>query len=256
MKIGIDISSAQGVLTLAHWETIAKTNSFAIIECYIGNDGKSSGYETYLDAAKSVGMQTLPYNFLYPLPTDQAHPNRDPINQAKLHFNACNSIACADLEYPAPSDWQKWNISASFIIDWTNQYMETYKSLSGQYPILYTYPDFMMHVGQPASFAQYKLWIASYQSDHPDVPAPWTKDGYVLWQNTGGGLILPNGAKCDTDICIDMSIFTESAPQPAPPLPIPTPTPISNIVPAPLPAPLPKPLPHAFWWEWLASLFR
>jgi len=276
VKKGIDISSAQGTISIADWQTLANNDIyFCIIEAYIGNDGASSDYTTYKAGAEAAGIKTLPYNFLYPigLPSTTDDPNRDAVAQAQLHFSFCKSITCCDLEWPIASDWATWGCSAIQIVDWVNQYMETYKSLSGAYPILYTYPDYMMTLGYPSSFANYKLWIASYVSV-PDIPMPWKKDGYSMWQTSGGGLALPNGALCDTDICIDGSIFgSVSVPAPSPnppptsavntlpvvsapvvvpapvPVPIPAPTPVPVPLPAPQPISVPIPSPSQSWWQ-------
>jgi GH25 family lysozyme M1 (1,4-beta-N-acetylmuramidase) len=184
---------------------MAKVYSFAILECGIGNDGKSSVYEANKSGCVNAGMSILPYHFLYCLPTDPNHPNRDPESQAILHYSYCNSKACADLEFPVVGDWNKWGISnTAFFEDWVNRYQEKYKSLCGEYCILYTYPYFMQSINNPASFAKYKLWIASYAAT-PTIPTPW--QDYVMWQYSSHGTLV-NGAPVDLDSISDLSIFS------------------------------------------------
>lgn len=200
---GIDVSSAQGQLSDQDWAAISKTYTFAILECFVGNDYKSSTYEANKTNATNAGLRILPYHFLYAgLPTDNnpLHINRDPVKQATLHYAACNSKAVADLEWP--TDFNGWNTSPAAVVDWTHAYLERYKILSGEYPILYSYPYYLKSLGNP-DFSYCQLWIASY-AEQPTIPAPFST--YVLWQYSSTGH-LPNGAQVDLDCCTDISIF-------------------------------------------------
>lgn len=205
MYQGCDVSAAQ-TLTQDNFAQMSKTMSFCIVECYVGNDYLSSTYNPYKSYTVNAGMKFLPYNFAYPLPTDPNHPNRSPIDQCNLHYSYSGSPAVLDLEFPNSTDYAKWNItSPQFIVDWVNAYCEQWKTLSGGYPILYTYPYFMQQLSPAdiSSFANYKLWIASY-APTPIIPKPWTD--YVLWQYSNTGH-LPNGQPVDLDCCEDLSIF-------------------------------------------------
>jgi GH25 family lysozyme M1 (1,4-beta-N-acetylmuramidase) len=206
---GIDISSAQGNLTQDDWATIAKSFSFALLECGIGNDGMSSVYAANKGYASNVGMKVMPYHFLYCLPDDGVHLNRDPVGQANLHFSYSPGKCCADLEFPVKADWAQWDVpNAAFIEDWVNAYMEQMKTLSGSYPILYCYPYYLSTINNPASFAQYSKWLALYASNGQGMPAqtPDFWDNWVIWQSANNGR-LPNGTTVDLDLCQGLYIF-------------------------------------------------
>jgi GH25 family lysozyme M1 (1,4-beta-N-acetylmuramidase) len=207
--MGVDLSSAQSGLTQDHFATMSQSMSFCIIQNYIGNDGQSANYNQFKSYAVNAGLKVLPYNFVYCFPDAAGHINRSGADQAKLHYSTCNSIACLDLEFPVVGDWPKWNVpDGYFIVDWINEYQETYKSLSGEYCILYSYPDYLSNLGDISSFAAYKLWLARYDitAPLPPIPSPWTSNDLVLWQYSNSG-VLPNGVVVDQDYCFDFSIF-------------------------------------------------
>jgi lysozyme len=232
---GLDISIIQGNVDFV--AVAASGIQFIIARCGVGNSGIDVDYAKNIINAKAAGLYTMAYHFVYPLPTTAAQPSRDPVKQAQAHFTAAQgTLAAMDLEWPTQPDWQKWGCSASQINDWGLAYLEAYSNLSGKPMIIYTYPNFAQTVKLSSDYAKYPLWIASYQAT-PFIPAPWTS--YCLWQTTGGGGKLPNGAPVDTDVAPDLSLWV---PPTAPPMifpPNPTPVTIPSAVAVPPPAPAP-----------------
>lgn len=231
---GIDISSVQGTVD---FKAVAATGvQFCIIKCGNGNDGIDPDYATNLTSAKAAGLYVGCYHFVYPLPTTPSEPSRSPAAQAAAHFKASQgALPFCDLEWPEEPDWAKWGCTAASIVEWVTEYLQAYEKLSGQRPIVYTYPNFAETVKLPASFAQtYKLWIASYETT-PTIPAPWSN--YAIWQNSGGSWKLPNGVPCDTDLVPDLSLWNIGIKDP-PETPPPTisPPPIAVITVPTVPA--------------------
>lgn len=203
---GIDVSIVQG-MGIDFNAVAASGIEFVIAKCGSGNDGIDSAYIHNINGAKNAGLKVGSYNFVYPLPTDPNHPNRDPVGQAQLHFSRCiTNLVIMDYEWPSPESWNAWGISAQFINDWGLQYLEEYTRLSGRKPLVYTYPDFCNHVKPTDDYANYDLWIASYVPNQPVIPHPWSD--WIIWQTGGGNLgHLPNGAPVDTNLAKDLSIF-------------------------------------------------
>jgi lysozyme len=202
---GIDVSTVQGAVD---WPAVAAAGyTFAIVKCGQGNSGFDPDYTKNVAGARAAGLKVAAYHFVYPLPPQVGNPSRAPEAQAKLHFDHAGPdiVACIDCEWPAPQDWAKWGCTASQINAWILAYLSAYQALSNATPIVYTYPDWAAHVGFTPEFAAYPLWAASYQLNAPLIPHPWTD--WVLWQNSGGGGKLPNGAPVDTDYAKDLSIF-------------------------------------------------
>jgi lysozyme len=232
---GVDISVIQG--TVDFNALAASGVQFVVIRCGVGNGGIDIDYTTNVAKATAAGLKVMAYHFVYPLPTTTAQPLRDPVKQAQYHFNAAQGqLAACDLEWPTQADWAKWGCTASQINQWALTYLAEYSRLSGQPMIVYTYPNFAQTVGLTSDFAQYPLWIASYEPT-PAIPHPWTD--WVLWQTTGGGGHLPNGAPVDTDLAKDLSPWGAPAVPVAQPQPIPPPV----LIPIPPPAPVPAPAP-------------
>src|ERR1700693_1779814 len=166
MVKGVDISAIQGNVDFVWLKN--QGYSFVICRNFVGNDFRDAMCDTNLQKAKSAGLYTGVYNFVYILPTDPAHPTRSPEDQAPLHFanTPKNEWLAVDLEFPEPGpDWTKWGVSAAFINDWVVRYLEKYKELSGlstQQINLYTYPNFAESVNFSATIGQYPLWYANY----------------------------------------------------------------------------------------------
>jgi lysozyme len=235
---GLDISVIQG--TVDFQAVAASGIQFIVARCGIGNSGIDVDYTKNITAAKASGLQVACYHFVYPLPTTAAQPLRDPVKQAQYHFSAAQGVlACMDFEWPVQTDWAKWGCSAQQISDWGLTYLAEYSRLDGRTTLIYTYPNFAQTVNLAAAptYASYPLWIASYQAT-PYIPAPW--NSWTLWQTSGGGGKLPNGAPVDTDVAQDLSLWLPPIPTvvtPPPPV-IAPPAPVS-VPPTPPPAPPP-----------------
>ena len=267
---GFDISSMQGYPI--NFNAVKNAGyDFCIFRNGIGNDGHDAYYSKYLTAAAAAGVYTACYNFIYPLPTDNVHANRDPIDQAKLHYSTSEGQPnFVDAEWPAPIDFAKWGVNATFINQWMLAYLQEYESLSGQQPIIYTYPDWAANVHFEPAFANYRLWIASYTTT-PYIPKPWTD--WAFWQNSSGPVKLPGtNIAVDTDFAKDLSLWTSSpvvVPPPVPvvntlpppPVPVTPPQPPPVVVLPPPPPPVPAPVPvvsniFTIIWNFITNLFR
>lgn len=201
---GIDCSVAQG--GNINWQSVKASGvEFVIVKCYEGNSGLDPTFISNIAGAKAAGLYTACYNVVYPLPTSSTHPNRDPIDQANLHYNASEGeILCVDCEFPAPQDWSTWGINASFINQWLMAYMTELSKLSApRSPIIYSYPVWVSAVGFDSSLASYPYWAASYQTSTPLIPAPF--NDWLIWQYGQGKLY--NGAPVDQNYVRDLSLW-------------------------------------------------
>jgi GH25 family lysozyme M1 (1,4-beta-N-acetylmuramidase) len=237
---GYDLSSVQGLLHPSDFVTMKNNGTdFIIAKCTQGNDGGDPCFLNNIKNAQAAGLAVAAYHFVYCLPNAPGHINRDPVDQANLHFKAANGIpAFCDAEWPEIQNWAQWNTNANQINQWLLTYLQTYSALMGRPMPIYTFPNFAQTVGFTSEFTNYELWIASYDDNTPLIPSPWTT--YSVWQNSGGTTAkLPNGAPVDTDLAVDLHLFAplnssstviqapadpviiaqpSSAPQPAPPV--------------------------------------
>jgi hypothetical protein len=204
---GYDLASLQGVI---NFKTLKNQGTdFVICRCYVGNDFKDTSCESFITQAKDNGIAVGLYQFLYPI------SKLSPTDQANLHFNNSNKSViahCIDIEWPDSSIWSKppYYDNGKQINDWCLKYLEEYKRISGLDPIVYTFPYFARQVSFSQDYANYRLWIASYEKT-PVIPKPWQK--YCLWQDSGNTAKLYTGATVDTDLCPDLSIFGSAVAQ-------------------------------------------
>lgn len=215
---GIDVSAAQG----AHidWSWVAAQGiRFVISKAAEGNKSAPDPmFAPNVAGARAAGLYVGAYLFAYPLPPMASEPVRDPVAQAKHHFDLCGGLGSKDgeippsldMEWPAVPDWAKWGCTAAQIRQWAIDYLAAAEGLWGVRPIVYTYPSWAAAVdlGAEPRFARYPLWMASYarptgwptEGDRPPVIAkPWTD--WTLWQTAGGtAMKLSNGSPVDTDV--------------------------------------------------------
>ena len=207
---------------------------FCMLRCGVGNDGIDTDYTANVKNATAAGLMVGAYNFVYPLPSLPNKPaTRDPKLQAQMHAHAIGDVkvVAVDVEWPAPQDFAKWQVSAQSITQWLETYLEEFQSITGILPIIYIYPFYAQTLNLPASFAKYPLWIASYETK-PTIPAPW--NDFVLWQNYGGTEKMPDGRPVDTDLAKDLSLWGAGTDQTTANVAVeqPAQSPIDAVVPA------------------------
>jgi lysozyme len=208
MVRGIDSSRAQGPIDWA--KLYASGVRFTFVKCGNGNDAPDPSFAPEANAAKAAGLVVGAYHAVFPLPTDPAHPGRDPRDQARAHFAQCVGFGsldgelppAMDLEWPVPGseEWIKYGCSTSQVKRWALAYLDECEQLYGCLPVLYDgFPVFWEEINGPAEprFARYPLWRVDYRPN-PVTPKPW--GDWTFWQTTGGGGRLPNGAPVDTDL--------------------------------------------------------
>ena len=142
-------------------------------------------FKTNWAAAKKAGLPRGSYWFY----DSRIEPQR----QAELWRDALGDDRgelplCADFEENyggAYKGWRKWYA-----------FLEYLKNLMPEKEIIlytgYAYwrenaPNAVSEVSSLEYFHQYPLWIANYGVSEPNVPAPWGKNEWILWQYTEHG---------------------------------------------------------------------
>lgn len=216
---GIDVSSVQGAID---WPSVAAWGAqFAIIKCSEGNHADPDAFfARNVEGARKAGLVIGAYHFAYCLPPDPAHPGRSPEDQAAAAHRMSGGLGALDgelppvidLEWPAPDKWAQWRCSAAQIRQWALDAIDAWTGLFDCKPMIYTYPDWWMHVGggSEPTFGSCPFWPASYphdqsawpsDGDRPMMLPPWTD--WSCWQFSGGGIRLPNGTPVDGNVVAD-----------------------------------------------------
>jgi lysozyme len=222
MLLGVDVWSGYGLID---WHRVADSGvRFAIAKCTQGNDSCDVTYARNVSRARSEGILVGAYHFAYPLPSGLGFPaGRSPRDQAEKFAKEVERVGvdldlppALDLEWPARWDrryttstgglqdrWAHWGVSAQSIADWGLECLTEIERLFGRRPLLYTYPDFWLSLGEHGrrhEWAKYPLWIAHYthpgpglppSTTRPIVPSPWSE--WSIWQYSadGSGVRIP-----------------------------------------------------------------
>lgn len=77
------------------------------------------------------------------------------------------------------------------LVGWLREFLATSEALSGQRPIIYTYPNFWRTaMGNTCEFSSYPLWIADYNGGSgPSLPLPGCWGQWAFWQYTDSASI-------------------------------------------------------------------
>jgi lysozyme len=230
---GVDVSAAQGAIDWSAW---LRPADFLFAKCGNGNDAPDPTFVANVDGARRRGVRWVgAYHVVYPFPADGAHPGRDPLSQARAHYEASGGYGMGggeippmvDAEEPVPGspDWVAKGCNPAQVRRWLLDYLAEAERLHRCTPILYSFPDWWAGVGvevEPA-FLRYRVFPADYpapyQHDYPTddsllvVPRPWAKA--TFWQvNDGGGSIpvtYPDGTRGSSRVDMDVFLGDEAA---------------------------------------------
>jgi GH25 family lysozyme M1 (1,4-beta-N-acetylmuramidase) len=217
MIAGVDASSVQGVLSLSQCQVLkARGTRFIITKVSNGNGGIDPACKDNLANARAAGLVAGIYDFPFGgLPETESQPNRDPVDQARLHHARTDGLVLpgdllpfVDAEWPRPEAWGtplpgvEGNpiVTQAILRAWYRSYLDERARLLGRMPGIYFDEQFMRALGPDASFASSVPWIASW-APYVRPIYPWA--GWSIWQTSGGGGHLPDGAPIDTDVIAD-----------------------------------------------------
>ena len=81
-----------------------------------------------------------------------------------------------------------YGLSASKMTSWISAFVTTARSLTGQYPIIYTTANWWdTCTGGAAGFGADPMWVAAYGFASPPMPSGW--QDWSFWQYTSGGTV-------------------------------------------------------------------
>jgi lysozyme len=181
--IGIDISSAQGVI---QWDQVKATGQVSFVFCKAteGLTFTDQQFATNWSAIKTHEWPRGAYHF--------ARTSNDPVQEAD-HF-VSTVMATNDLQ---SSDMLVLDIETSLLkgtdfTDWVLAWCNEVQTKTNHMPIIYTGGPFWMSCAPTSSddvvakLAVMPLWLAAYTTS-PDkyVPAAWKNKGWTIWQRSG-----------------------------------------------------------------------
>ena len=179
---GIDVSGHQGSVDWAGQYGAGKR--FAFVKATEGRTYESPSFASQYNGSYKAGFIRGAYHFALPDSSSGA-------NQANHFVDEGGGWSSDGKTLPGALDME-WNPygatcygkSRSAMRSWINDFLSTYKSRTGRYPVIYTNATWWTQcVGSDTSFGQKSpLWIARYSDTRGTLPAGWST--HTFWQYT------------------------------------------------------------------------
>ena len=181
---GPDVSSWQHPYDVAiDWTKVrAAGHSFAIVKATEGSY-VNPWLATDTAGARAAHLVTGGYHYARP-----ALPVSTATAQARVLVSALGPQRMAGTLPPVLDLEDNGGLAPRDLVTWTQQFLETVRSLTGRTPILYSYPYFWSSsMAGSTAFSRYPLWLAAYSPNAPVAvggSAAWS-----LWQYTSSGSV-------------------------------------------------------------------
>lgn len=175
---GPDVSRWQHALGAPiDWGRVkAAGSSFAIIKATEGAGYTNPWFGTDRRAATGAHLLAGGYAFARP-----ARPLSTATDQARLFAAVLGDQRTTGTLPPVLDLESSGGLSPAELITWSQQFLETLRSLTGRTPVVYSYPYFWSTaMAGTAALTRYPLWLAAYRSTAPSPVGSWPT--WSLWQ--------------------------------------------------------------------------
>ncbi|OBT76058.1 hypothetical protein VF21_03515 [Pseudogymnoascus sp. 05NY08] len=179
---GFDISGYQPSVNFA--AAYASGARFVIIKATEGTTFISSTFSSQYTGATNAGFIRGGYHFAHPgSSTGAAQANYFLAHGGGWSKDGITLPGMLDIEYN-PSGATCYGLSAASMVAWIHDFVNTYHTKTGVYPMIYTTTDWWTQcTGNSAAFGSTcPLVLARYASAPGTMPAGWTYQ--TIWQNS------------------------------------------------------------------------
>jgi lysozyme len=177
MLKGIDVSEYQGAI---NWKAVADSG---VVYCFVkateGVESRDPMFARNWAGMRSVGIIRSAYHFFI--------AKKDPKVQANNFLNLTRSVWETN-DLPPVLDLEKsYGLSANEVIDQAGIWLDTVEASIGRRPIIYTFPSFWSEAlgNSPRLGANYRLWIAHYETNNPWIPGSWKSWSFHQYSESG-----------------------------------------------------------------------
>ncbi|KAK1182099.1 lysozyme [Streptomyces sp. NBS 14/10] len=182
---GVDVSSHQGNVA---WATLWSSGvRFAYVKATEGTTYTNPYFSQQYNGSYNVGMIRGSYHFALPDNSSGAAQATYFVNHGGGWSKDGKTLPGAlDMEYN-PYGATCYGKSASAMVSWIKDFSNTYKSLTGRDPVIYTSTSWWKScTGNSSAFGGVNpLWIPRYGSSVGELPAGW--GFHTIWQYTSSG---------------------------------------------------------------------
>ncbi|OCK75562.1 glycoside hydrolase family 25 protein [Lepidopterella palustris CBS 459.81] len=194
---GFDISHYQGTVDFS--SAYSSGARFVIIKATEGTTYTDPEFSSHYTDATDAGFIRGGYHFAHPDTSSGAsQANFFVENGGGWSGDGITLPGMLDIEYGASSEC--YGLSASSMVSWISDFVDTYQSLTGRYPMIYTTNDWWTTcTGNSQAFsANCPLVLARYSSSVGTIPGGWPYQ--TIWQYSdsytyGGDADTFNGAQ-------------------------------------------------------------
>lgn len=184
--LGMDVSSHQRNVNWA--SAYAAGSRFAYVKATEGGYYTNPYFGQQYNGSAASGMVRGAYHFANPRTSSGADQARYFVqNGGGWSADGQTLPGLLDIEFnPYPAYGNTcFNMTPAQLTAWTRDFVDTYRSLTGRAPMVYTATSWWSHcVGSP-QFGALPLHLASYSTVVGAIPAGWS--GYDIWQFTDSG---------------------------------------------------------------------
>ena len=194
-----------------NWPEVAAAGyRFAAIKATEGDYYVNPWASADLAEAKAAGLYVAPYTFAIPNGSSGSEQAKFAVEYAGYAPGPHTLPLMLDIEYDpyVASDGTNecYGLSASKMTSWISAFVTTARSLTGQYPVIYTTANWWdACTGGAAGFGHDPMWVAAYGFASPPMPAGW--QDWSFWQYTSGGTV----TGVDSTGTTDLDVFNSAA---------------------------------------------
>jgi GH25 family lysozyme M1 (1,4-beta-N-acetylmuramidase) len=208
---GLDVASFQHPGTAAapngqaiSWPSVfAAGYKFAAVKATEGNYYVNPWAATDLAGARTAGLDVAPYTFAVPNVSGGAQQAGYAVKYSGYKSGARMLPLMLDIEYDPYNTSDNANscygLSSISMKAWISAFVTTAKTLTGQYPLIYTTADWWSTcTANSTAFSADPMWVAAYGTSSPPMPAGWKY--WTFWQYTSSGTVRGVATTAATDV--------------------------------------------------------
>ncbi|WP_049354550.1 GH25 family lysozyme [Rothia mucilaginosa] len=184
--LGMDVSSHQQNVDWA--SAYAAGSRFAYVKATEGTYYTNPYFGQQYNGSAQVGMVRGAYHFANPRTSSGADQARYFVqNGGAWTADGQTLPGLLDIEFnPYPAYGNTcFNMTPAQLTAWTRDFVDTYRSLTGRAPMVYTATSWWSQCVGSQQFGALPLHLASYSTVVGAIPAGWS--GYDIWQFTDSG---------------------------------------------------------------------
>jgi GH25 family lysozyme M1 (1,4-beta-N-acetylmuramidase) len=208
---GLDVAAFQHPVTGQYpdgqaiaWTSVAAAGyKFTAVKSTEGDYYVNPWAATDLAKAKAAGLDVTPYEFAVPNVSGGAPQARFAVEYSGYKPGARVLPLMLDIEYDPYNSTDHTNecygLTKAQMIGWLGGFVGQTRSLTGQYPIIYTTANWWAScTGGYTGFSADPMWVAAYGVSRPPLPGGW--HAWTFWQYTANGTVPGVNAAGTTDL--------------------------------------------------------